>query len=73
MSAGKGGEGASLPLVTFHCDTCDILFDLEGRLERGDDWEFIPATGVDADGHCPNDPMIPMGDNLPHETGLVLP
>ena len=60
-------------MVLFYCDTCDIEFDLEGRLERGDDWEFIPATGIDADAHCPNDYMVPMGDNLPHETGLVLP
>jgi len=60
-------------MVTFHCDTCDIEFEKEGRLERGDDWEFIPAPGTDDGMYCPNDPMIPMGDNLPHETGLVLP
>ena len=60
-------------MVLFYCDTCEVVYELEGRLERGDDWEFIPGPGIDADGHCPNDYMVPMGDNLPHETGLVLP
>ena len=67
-------ENESDKMVTFYCENCQIEFDVPGTTVRTDDsggLDYVPAPFTSDDVQCPNDPMIPMGDNLPHELSLV--
>lgn len=61
-------------MVTFVCEDCEIEFEVPGTTVRTDDsggLDYVPAAFASDDVYCPNDPGIPMGDNLPHDLSLV--
>ena len=61
-------------MVTFICEDCEIEFEVPGTTVRTDDsggLDYVPGPSLSDDVHCPNDLMIPMGDNLPHDISLV--
>jgi hypothetical protein len=62
------------PMVTFYCEDCQIEFDVIGTVERTDDEGgivFVPVSTGGSYWNCPNDLMVPIGDNLPHDVSIV--